>query len=958
MTPERWAAVERLYHQVQSLEPEARARVLSDVCRGDDGLRHEVESLLAQASIAGFLSTPAAAFISSRSTLVGQRVGPYAVSAQIGEGGMGQVYRARDIKLGRDVAIKILPPVFTSDSERLARFEREARVLASLNHPNIGAIYGFEESDDVRALVLELVDGDTLVDRLARGPIPVAETLMLARQIADALDAAHEKGIVHRDLKPANIKIAPGGVVKILDFGLAKVVTGETSAPAVTQSPTVTVGGTRGGVILGTVAYMSPEQARGQAVDKRTDVWSFGCVLYEMLVGDPAFRGATVSDTIAAVLEHEPEWGALPAPLPPGLIRLLRRCLEKDPKRRLRDVGDARIDLDEAVATKGTPASLAKGSRGRERTVPWIIAGVSVLFALTVLALQQRGREEPTVRLSVVLPDGMTFEGRGLAIAPNGQQLVVAARNISGARILWIRSLDSADGHELPGSDGAMWPFWSPDSRFIGFFAEGKLKKLAVNGGPTQTLSDAPDPRGGTWNRDGTIVFNSSEISPPVNAAPNGLGALYRISAAGGSATLAITRQGGSNRFPHFLPDERHFLYLSLGAESGGEAIRVGSLEDGESQRILPISEEAIYADPGYVLYKRGSDLMAQRFDATTFKASGEPIPVANQLLVGPVTRGTANFSVSETGDLAFAGAASSLSQLAWVDRSGKELISIGEPGNYDNPELSPDETRVAFELNDATTQVSNIWLLDLKRGARSRLTFSSTSDFTTVWSPDGREVVFTSNRGGSPDLYRRSTFDATGDNVLVRSATRKTATDWSRDGRFIVYSNQDPKTKSDIWVLPLTGDRRPFSYLTTPFNEGSGRLSPSGQWMAYVSDESGRDEVYVQRFPMGGGKVAISASGGTQPRWRSDGGELFYISADERLMVVSVKTDTVFEAGAPKALFQAHLRDWTNQNSYGNAHDGYAVSADGQRLLVNAARDPKSPPITVVLNWMAALKK
>jgi serine/threonine protein kinase len=856
----------------------------------------------------------------------GTRLGPYEILAPIGAGGMGEVYRARDTKLDRDVAIKVLPPSFAQDPERLARFEREAKVLASLNHPNIAQIYGIEE----RALIMELVDGQTLP-----GPLPLETALNYARQIADALETAHEKNIIHRDLKPANIMITPAGVVKVLDFGLAALPNRDHEGADPVNSPTLTISPTRAGMILGTAAYMSPEQARGKAVDKRADIWAFGVVLYEMLTGKRLFEGETVSDTLAQVLTKQPDWEQVPA----KVRRLLKKCLEKDPKKRLRDIGDAWELLEDAPIA-------AAPSRSRVSVAGWIAAAMLLLALIGLSFVHFRKApppEERSVRFQVPWPEKSS--DAIFRLSPDGRYLAIAGSLNSSSR-LWVRPLDSLEARVLPGTEEARFPFWSPDSAFIGFFAQGKLKRIALAGGPPQAICDAPRGLGGTWNRDGVIVFTPDFGMP-----------LYRVPAAGGGPA-PVTKLAGSvgHAWPQFLPRTDRFLYFGFGVGLGkreASGIYVGSLDEKPPVHILAGSA-ATYAPPdassntGYLLFLRERTLMAQSFDPERLRLRGDLVPLAEP--VGTEVLGfLPAFSVSDGGVLAYSsGEEGANRELVWLDRTGKLIGSAGPPGEYSNFRLSPDEKRIVMDRS-APQSAPDIWVLDLLRGVTSRLTFDPATDNLPIWSPDGQRVVFPSSRKGLFDLYIKAASGAGQEELLIKLGTPTGwATDWSRDGRFILYQIPGVNTGQDLWIAPQFGDRKPFPYLQTQFNEQEGAFSPDGRWIAYVSDESGRDEIYVQAFPLSGEKHEISTGGGSEPYWKEDGRELFYMAADRNLMAVPVTLGTTITPGTPKALFPVPASALRHS---------YAVTADGQRFLVTRSAG-EMPPITVVLNWQAELKK
>ena len=874
------------------------------------------------------------------------------------------MYQATDSKLGRSVAIKLLPEAFTHDTDRAARFEREARVLASLNHPNIAAIHGIEESGGRKFLVMELVPGETLAERIRRGPIPVHEALEIAKQIAEALEAAHdsEKAIIHRDLKPANVKVTPDGKVKVLDFGLAKALSGEPAAEDMSNSPTLSLAATRQGVILGTAAYMSPEQARGKIVDRRTDIWAFGAVLYEMLTGKQAFGGDDVTDILAAVVKSEPPLYALPAKTPPAIRNLVRRCLEKNPRRRLMHIGEARVLLEDVLS--GTaPAEPVTAGQGKSRErMAWSVAAVLLVGFIGALVwgafayFRPAPQAAEAIRFFISPPDAWNFQSLTdstgvspvpMAVSPDGRRMAFVAVGSGGAGInalLWVRSLETLTAQSLAGTEGASSPFWSPDSRFLGFFADGKLKKIDVAGGPPITLCDAPSSRGGSWSRDEIIVFN------PVNNV-----ALQKVSAAGGMPTAATVLGSGENahRRPFFLPDGRHFLYSAASAGAiTGVSIYVASLDSADRKLLLGAdANNAIYSQ-GHLLFLRETTLMAQPFDTQRLELAGEAFPIAEQIQVSGTTPPNGFFSASENGVLAYqTGTGAAGSQLVWFDRTGKQLGVLGEPAAYSEIELSPDGKQASVNLPGASGGARDIWLYDVARGLKTRFTFDPALELTTLWSPDGRRVAFNSLRKGQFDLYQKPADGSGAEEVLLEDNRAKTPVSWSADGKFILYISGGGPTGNDLFVLPLSGDRKAVPFVNTQFVEGPGAFSPDGRWVAYVSNESGRFEVYVAPFPGPGGKRQVSTGGGIQPRWRRDGTEIFYLAPDNKLMAAAVNgRGASFEVGTVKPLFETRGAGLRYQ---------YAVNPDGQRFLMNTASEQAaSAPITVVVNWTAGLKR
>jgi Tol biopolymer transport system component len=875
------------------------------------------------------------------------RLGPYSIIAPLGAGGMGEVYRGRDTKLDREVAIKILPDALAQDPERLARFEREAKVLASLNHPNIAHIYGVEESSNIRALVMELVPGETLAEA-EKTRLPMETALNYARQIAEALETAHEKGIVHRDLKPANVMITPAGVVKVLDFGLAAMPSRDASGADAQNSPTFTMAATQTGLIMGTAGYMAPEQAAGKPVDKRADIWAFGVVLYEILSGERLFDGETVSHTLADVLRAPIDFGKLPKDTPPSIRNLVERCLDRNVKNRLRDIGEARVIIErvdkDPAAEQTAPVSAPSGAGGR---VAWAIAGLFILATAILAFVHFRETRPPrqVARFQIALPEKTDFPI--FELSPDGRFLAFTA-NEGGRRKMWIRPVDSLTAEPVPGTEDATYPFWSPDSSYIGFFVPGKLKKVATAGGPAQTLCDAGDGRGGTWDKDGVIVFSPGLALP-----------LMRVSAAGGEPrpVTKLGATGESHRYPVFLPDDKHFLFEVTTGKVGANGLYAGSLDNSTPIRLLPDTSSGAFVatessgKSGLLLFRREGTLMAQPFDPGALRSTGDAFPVAEQVgMAGNTDHGA--FSASGNGVLAYSGGegASGMGnrQLGWIDRQGKR-VALGQPARIYTQSLSPDGKQVFINILTPSNG-ADLWILDIARGVPSRFTFRPGLVADVVSSPDGSRVVFQANNNS---MYEKPANGAGKEELLLSGGINFRPQDWSRDGKFIVYMDTGSNTGFDLWLLPLEGDHKPVLYLQTPFNESDGQFSPDGRWMAYASNESGQPQVYVQSIPASGRKFQISSAGGVQPRWRRDGKELFYISGDQKLMAVPVKMGDAFEAGAPQPLFGMKP---IYQPLVGRFV--YEPAPDGQRFLVLTETGATSPPITVVLNWPAGTKR
>jgi eukaryotic-like serine/threonine-protein kinase len=922
MDPERWARIESLYHAALAKAPGEREDYLAAACPRESDVWREVVSLLACAD--------------SGPGTVGKRVGSYEILGLLGAGGMGEVYRARDTRLKREVALKMLPEALANDPARMARFQREAELLASINHPNIAQVYGLED----RAIVMELVEGETLAS-----PLPVDTALNYARQIAEALEYAHEKGIIHRDLKPANIKATPEGVVKVLDFGLAKAIEGQAGASGnPSESPTLTAA-TEVGAILGTAAYMSPEQATGKTADRRSDIWSFGVVLFEMLTGKSAFEGDSISETLASVLKMEPDWNALPVATPASIRNLVRRCLTKDRKQRLQAIGEARIAL-ENPATEETAQAVDPKLR-------WATGTAALLFVIAAwLAIIHFTGKRPAAELMrFEIPDPGSARGNGRPIlSPDGRMIAFGASDSAGRGMLWIRSLNSLDVRPLPGTENAGDSFWSPDSRFLAFVDGDKLKKVALSGGPPETLCEVSGSwRGGAWSRDGIVIFGSA-----------GHG-LMQVSDSGGAASpLTVLDQSRHERFhalPSFLPDGRHFCYSRYGDAAENQGFFTGSLDAKPEQQssarlaswVQGFCVQSAGSETGYVLFRRESALMAQRFDNRRLRVAGQPVLIAGDLRAS--LGGAPVYSASETGVVAYSRLFAA-SQLIWFDRDGKKFGTVGEPAQHAGVALSADGTRVAVSHAEGSNGGGNldIWIYEFARGTIERLTSDSSQNSTPVWSPDGTRIAFS---GGHNLIEKASNGLGKGDVLFTSSLGNTSANDWSSDGRFLLFG-----TGFALWYLPLTGDdRKPRNYFQAEFRPMEGQFSPDGHYVAYTCAETGRNEIYVRPFPnASGGRWLISTNGGTQPRWRGDGRELFYISGDSKLMSVGITTTPAFEkVGSPRALFSAPVP------ANGTGAFSYDVTRDGGRFLIDAAEitsATRPAPITVVLNWPALMEK
>jgi Tol biopolymer transport system component len=911
-------------------------------------------------------------------TVIGKTIGPYQVAAKLGEGGMGEVYRATDTNLKRTVAIKVLPEAVATDGERLARFQREAEVLARLNHPNIASIYGLEKSDGTAALVMELVEGPTLANRIAQGPIPLDESLPIARQIAEALEAAHEQGIIHRDLKPANVKVRPDGVVKVLDFGLAKAL--EPVSAASTDgmtSPTITSPAmmTRIGVILGTAAYMSPEQAKGRAADKRSDVWAFGCVLFEMMAGRRAFEGEDISDTLAAVLRGEPDWTALPANVSPAIVALLRGCLDKDWRRRVADLSTARFVIDrEGEAVTAVAVTSASTIRRAAPILVGVAAAAAGIAAYTTFSLTRvAAPSSPIVRATIALPMGDRFTNAGVpvvALSADGARLAYTAN-----QRLYLRPLDQLEPTPIRGTEvardpgaTARSPFFSADGRWIGFWQDGELKKVSITGGKPLSLCLAENPFGVSWTSDNTILYGQSE-----EGAGKGAAGIWRVSSEGGKPEHVVKVEAGQIADnPQLLPGGRAIMFtMAPRGEFDATQIVVESLDSGRRIVVVERGATARYVPTGHLVYALNGTLLAVPFDVTRLAVTGEAVPLVEGVAQ---VASTAHFSISSQGALVYvpSDAITGLQRqrtLVWVDRQGHEVPIKGVPPRaYFFPRLSPDGTRVALDVRD---QENDIWIWYLARETLERLTLEPTFEQAGVWTPDGKNVIYASSklRGvGAPRTLFRRLSDGTGTlEELIQSTVAQFPSTVTPDGTALIVRALTPPPKlgtaarNDLFLVPLDGQHRSRALLAEPFDELNAEVSPNGHWLAYQSNQSGRMEIHVRSFPnVDADKQQVSINGGVQPLWARNGQELFYESMGT-LTRVPVKTGATFERGTPEKLFDAS--PYLVILPGGQPGRMYDVSADGQRFLMikeisRADERPPSARIILVQHWFEELKR
>ncbi len=886
----------------------------------------------------------------------GTMLAHYRIEEKIGQGGMGAVYRASDTVLDRDVAVKILPPEFAVDGERLARFQREAKVLASLHHPNIASIFGFEHTADCTYLVMELVEGEDLAEILKRGPLAVDEAVDVARQIAEGLEEAHEKGIIHRDLKPANVKRSPDGRVKVLDFGLARAYAGQTAGEGhVSSAPTMTAAMTLAGTVMGTAAYMSPEQARGKEMDRRTDIWAFGVILFEMLTGKQLFAGETASDSMAGILKTEPEWSKLPAGLPPQVEQVLRRCLSKDPRQRLRDIGEARVRLEDPYSESGmfsgAVSAVSDSARSPLRLLPWALAALGLATATWfVLGRGPAAVERPVTHLAMPAPPTADFAVNGSypglpVVSPTGTHIVFSAKAVSDATVqLYVRALDSGRAVALDGTVDAQYPFWSPDGQWIAFFDRNEgLKKIPVGGGPTQTICAAGNGKGGSWNEAGEIIF-----APEYNAS------LQVVAAVGGTPrTITEVEQDAgfdSHRHPQFMPDGHHFLYMARGAGGQDTELRLADLDGGAVRTIMKLDTGAQYAS-GHLLYLNQQTLMAQPFDPTNGSLSGTPVPVAEDvMIIAGAAKGA--FAASNEGTLVYLrGKAEVDATLNWLDLKGNDLGTVGDRGAYDTVVLSPDNRRAAVTVMDRVAGTGDIWILEIERNFRTRFTSNPADEAYPVWQPDGRALLFVSDRTGKHAVYRKE-LGGTGDEErLLELPEPIILWDCVDDGHTILYSIDGGESQLDLWAADLTGQSEPRLLRRSPESDGAAQVSPDGRWIVFWSEESGRGQVYLAPWPAMSPLTQVSTTSGTWSYWHADSRSLVYSEGGGRLLKVDLTPqDGEMRIGAPQTLFDhapvsfdGPFLDWAR---------------DGERFLaVNSAATDPPAFCEVVIGWPQRLK-
>jgi Tol biopolymer transport system component/predicted Ser/Thr protein kinase len=882
----------------------------------------------------------------------GKTVGPYQIVSAIGAGGMGEVYKARDTRLDRTVAIKVLSSHLADRADLRERFDREARTIAGLNHAHICTLFDIGHQDGIDYLVMEYLEGESLADRLKKGPLPMEQVLQYAIEISDALDKAHRNGITHRDLKPGNIMLTKSGT-KLLDFGLAKLQQEAKPATPFSELATIQGGETAEGTILGTLQYMAPEQVEARPVDARTDIFAFGAVVYEMATGKKAFEGRSQASLIAKILETDPPpISSLQPVTPPALDRLVKKCMAKEPEKRWQAASDVCDEL-KWIAQQGQgtqaamPASSGIAKRGVRERLGWLVGAIAILvavaFATAVIYFRRPTAEVKAVRFTVAPPEkqslpaianGPTF----FSVSPDGSKLAFVARDASGHNQLWLRDFDSPSAQPLPGTDDAWAPFWSPDSRFIAFTAGSSLKKIPTTGGPTETITASFANGLGTWNRDGVILFSTGEGS-----------SILRVPSAGGSATPVTSFDASqsviAHSSPYFLPDGKHFLYVNVTSNPETRGIYVGSLDSKETKLILKAASFATYSPPGYLLFNRAGTLLAQPFDADRLELKGDAIPIAEGVQFS-AANGRAAVSVSASGVLAYRLVPTAAqNKLVWVDRKGTEQPLAAPPHAYRNPRLSPDGQRVAVTIDELGTQE---WLLDTKRGTLTRLTFEGNYNGALAWTPDGKRIVFGSDRAGPRNLFWQLADGSGGTERLATSDRAQIAGSWSPDGQTLAFEESNPGTGYDLLVYRVE-DRKVQPFLQTRFNEIAPQFSPDGRWLAYVSDESGRNEVYVQPYPGPGGKWQISTEGGTEPIWARNG-ELFYRNGD-KMMAVGTTTKANFSADTPKVLFEGHYATF-------NTMPAYDATPDGQRFLLAKTAEQGPQEISVVLNWTEELKQ
>ncbi len=889
--------------------------------------------------------------------MIGTTVAHYKILEKLGEGGMGVVYKAQDTKLDRLVALKFLPSHLAASVQDKTRFIQEAKAASALNHPNVCTIHDIQEHDGQMFIVMEFVDGQTLREK--QNNLSFKQAVDISIQIADGLATAHEKGIVHRDIKPENIMVRKDGIAQIMDFGLAKL----KGAAGVSRL-------TRQGSTVGTAGYMSPEQVQGQDADHRSDIFSLGILLYELLTGQLPFRGVHETALAYEIVNVDPApMSSVKPDIDPNLDAIVLECLAKEPDERTQSAKQVSVDLKRyrressrsrvSRITAAPPVYRPSQFSGEQAAapiqpakkaglLPWIIAAVFFIgmMVLAFLYLRQSSAEVSVFRFTLTPPENEGFASQMPVISPDGQRVAFVVRDSSAGTLIWVRPLSSLVATPLTGTAEALYPFWSPDSRSLGFFQNGKLKKIEATGGPAQTLCDAPQGRGGTWNNAGVIVFSPSFAT-----------ALQQVSQAGGTPTeltsLDTARKENSHRWPAFLPGGRQFVYFGQSTTEENNAVFLGSLDSKDRTLLLSVTSNCVYAPPGYLLFVRERSLMAQQFNAEKGELIGDAFPIAEDVGFDQ-SRNSGLFSASSNGVLAYGlGTGSSGNrQLAWFDRTGKRLNNVGTPGILFDFALSPDEKRVAFRRADTQTRNEDLWMLDLLRGTESRFTFRPTRDDDPVWSPNGGTILFDSNPEGVSNLHQKVASGAGSEELLLKSTSADYPADWSADGRHILFGREDPKTGSDLWILPLTGDKKPFPFANTEATEFTGQFSPDARWVVYSSDESGKFEVYVQAFPSTSGKWQVSIGGGAAPTWSKDGKEIFYLAPDKRLMAVDVKTvGGSLEQGIPKPLFATDVDQYSLPNRYD-------ASKDGKRFLVNnGVETTGTKPIAIVLNWTADIK-